>query len=139
MSAVLLDTAVTVSVCVSLVAPVLIPLNAMSVFAKLTSSATLVMGFSVGGSFEAVTTRTKLVVLVARPSETRRVIKLVPTRSGKGVMASVRLELLPLITRLLAATRFRLVPVAATLRLSSRVSESLMISGTLSVVSSVMV
>ena len=76
--AVLLETAVTVNAWLSFVAPVLMPSKGRSVFEKLTTSATLVTGLSVGGSFTAFTVSTNVSLALVTPSLTVKVMSAVP-------------------------------------------------------------
>ena len=76
--AVLLETAETVSVWLSLAAPVLMPLKAISVFGKFATKATFVIGLSVGKSFTAFTVNTKVSLAFVAPSLTVRVMSAVP-------------------------------------------------------------
>ena len=93
--AVLLETAVTVSDWFSFVAPVLMPLKRMSVFGKLTTSATFVIGLSVGGSFTALTVSVKAVLAFVTPLPTVSVSSALPDCSATGTMVTVRFVPLP--------------------------------------------
>ena len=94
------------------------------------------MGLSVGASFTALTVRTKLVLLVAVPSVTRRVMSVTPNWSGDGTSVTVRLAPLPSKKMFVLPTRLVLVLVAESVSARAGLSESLMVNATVRGVSS---
>ena len=135
---VLLDTAVTVSVCVSFVAPELMPEKdtVIVAFPLETFVFTSLIGSSVGGSLTALTVTLNDVLAVAEPSFTVRVMRVVPAWSRAGMRVTVRLDPLPSRKIFVLATRTVLVEVAVTSSLNGAVSASETVNGMVRGVSS---
>ena len=138
-NAVLLETAVTVSVWISLAAPELTPSKGTSVFAKFTTNETLVMGLSVGGSFTALTVRRNAVLRLLAPSLTVRVINEVPNRFAAGTTVTVRFVPLPSKNMLFVATSAAFVDVALNASRKAGVSGSVTVNGSVMGLSSLIV
>src|SRR5436190_1489610 len=97
------------------------------------------IGFNVGGSLMALTVRVKAELAVDTPSLTVNVITADPVWFGAGVIATLRLLPLPLITMLVTGTSVGTDEVAVTLRLEGFVSGSATTKLTLATVSSLIV
>src|SRR5258706_500838 len=109
----LLEMAVMVRSCNSLAAPVLMPVKSTVWLPAFGGVRRVLMGVRVGGSLTGLTVRRKVLVAVARPSLTLRMIVAVPYWLRAGVMVTVRFVPLPPKTIFPSGTRlwFEEVPL----------------------------
>src|SRR3954453_6463909 len=126
---VLLDVAVIVSVCVSFVAPELIPLKLTITAAALVTKPRSRSGFRVGRSFTGLIVKRNEVLALVTPSLTVKTIVFVPVWLLPGVMVTLRFVPVPLTTMLVSGTSTVLDELAVTVSNKAAVSTSLMLNG----------
>jgi len=128
---VLLEAAVTARVCVSLLAPELMPeretMMVVLPVAGLTSMSG--SGSRVGRSLTEFTVRLNELLAVNEPSLTTRVIRVLPNWLRVGTRVTVRLLPLPSINMLVLATSAVFVELAVTSRRKAGVSASPIVKG----------
>src|SRR5882724_6331342 len=131
--------ATTLKIWLSLAAPEPIPANGTVCAEASSLMVTLLIGLSVGGSFTAVTVRTKAVLALLTPSLTVTVMVLVPFWSAAGVICKLRENPLPLKRMLLVGTNPGLEEAAESTRLAGALSISAKLNANESTASSLIV